>query len=67
MVNSPINQTDRWRVAAVESKRRAMNPVATAPDTGLLDLLGAMSGGLSDEPPYLGQNVGPTTNVADLV
>ena len=67
VAKSPINHTDRWRVAAVESKRRAMIHVASEPDTGLLDLLGAKSGGLSDEPRYLGQNVGPSTNVADLV
>jgi len=49
--NSPINHTDRRRVAAVESKRRAMIHVASEADNGLLDLLGAMSGGLSDEQP----------------
>ena len=67
VVKSPVNHAYRGRGAAVESKRRAVIHVATEPDDGVLDLLGAMSSSLSDEPMYLGQNVGPTTNVADLI
>ena len=67
MAKSPINHAYGWRVAAVESKRQAVIHVATEPDNGVLDLLGAISGGLSDEPMNLGQNISPAMKVAELV
>jgi hypothetical protein len=67
VAKSLVSHAYRGRAAAVESERPAAIDEVTEIDDGVLDILGAMSDVLLDEPMNLGQNISPAMNVADLV